>query len=79
MRHAFIASAVLGLLAGCGSLTVHPSTVVVQAEPVDHPYAGPMYVKADSDSASVLERSAAAGQALSASLRPIKALQETRL
>lgn len=59
MRHTTAAIAGVVLLAGCGS-----SNVVMQGDPVAHPYTGPMSLKQDfSDDATVLERSGAAGLA----------------
>lgn len=60
------ASAVLVLLAGCGS-----PTVVSAGDPVPTPYSGPMKVSQSfADRASVRERSGAAGLALECSGKP---------
>jgi hypothetical protein len=65
---------VTAVSSGCGlalSPSTDSSTVVVEAHPVPHPYAGPMSVQPDtSDNATVLERSGAAGRALECDYEP---------
>jgi hypothetical protein len=65
MRTALVSLAIASLLAGCGS------SVVVDGQPVDHPYDGPMKLKQDfADNATVLDRSGAAGRALECDGKP---------
>jgi hypothetical protein len=65
VRIALVTTAVGALLVGCGS------SVVVDGQPVNHPYDGPMQLKQDfSDNATALEKSGAAGRALECEGKP---------